>query len=141
MGNVGGTAGRERLRADYGLDVPGLVRAFLLGGGTAAAVGSVLLLKGMGLGLIVLGHTLVWPGVSFMLAAGLMIGSSRIGKLRERERLLDCLGLQGEEYLLDVGCGRGLLLVGGASGCTRGEPWGSTSGHKSTWAATPPPWC
>ena len=40
----------------------------------------------------------------------IMTWSSKVGKLRERERLMDALGLRGDETVLDVGCGRGLLL-------------------------------
>ena len=42
------------------------------------------------------------------------IHSSKDGKLRLREELLDQLALQGDEKVLDVGCGRGLLAVGAA---------------------------
>jgi hypothetical protein len=37
------------------------------------------------------------------------VHSRRRGKLVERDRLLDGLGLRGIEELLAVGCGRGLL--------------------------------
>jgi arsenite methyltransferase len=47
-------------------------------------------------------------------AVAAMIHSSRRGKLVERDRLLDAMQLRGDEDVLDVGCGRGLLLVGAA---------------------------
>ena len=53
-------------------------------------------------------------GLIFTIEGLLMIWSSRYGKLRARDRLLDGLGLTGQENLLDVGCGRGLLLIGAA---------------------------
>ena len=43
-----------------------------------------------------------------------MLASSRFGKLRARDRLLDRLRLVGGETVLDVGCGHGLLLIGAA---------------------------
>jgi ubiquinone/menaquinone biosynthesis C-methylase UbiE len=46
--------------------------------------------------------------------AAAMLHSSRRGKLVERDRLLDGLELDGDEDVLDVGCGRGLLLIGAA---------------------------
>jgi len=74
---------------------------------------------------------LIWNGsrvatwisaIGFLVAVyGLFMGSymtygSRIGKLRSREKLLDLAATlrpwTGEEILLDVGCGRGLMLVG-----------------------------
>ena len=58
-----------------------------------------------------------WLGVWGLVAglqAGLMVRSSRTGKLREQDRLLDELPWRGDERVLDVGCGRGLLLFGAA---------------------------
>src|SRR5262249_19076610 len=43
-----------------------------------------------------------------------MYFASRTGKLAERDRLLDAIEWTGHEYVLDVGCGRGLLLIGAA---------------------------
>lgn len=40
------------------------------------------------------------------------IWSSRIGKLLMRDRMIDELHLNGNEQVLDVGCGKGLLTVG-----------------------------
>jgi arsenite methyltransferase len=53
-----------------------------------------------------------------------MLHSSRRGKLLERDRLLDGLGLAGDEDVLDVGCGRGLLLLGAAKRLRRGRAVG-----------------
>jgi ubiquinone/menaquinone biosynthesis C-methylase UbiE len=53
-----------------------------------------------------------------------MIWSSKVGKLRERERLLELVGLGGHEKVLDVGCGRGLLLNGAARRLTKGKAVG-----------------
>ena len=53
-----------------------------------------------------------------------MVWSSRYGKLRARDRLLDGLGLTGRETVLDVGCGRGLLLIGAARRLPQGRAVG-----------------
>jgi arsenite methyltransferase len=47
-----------------------------------------------------------------------------VGKVRGRERLLDRLHWSGAERVLDVGCGRGLLLVGAARRLTTGQALG-----------------
>ena len=55
-----------------------------------------------------------WLGVWGLVAglqAGLMVRSSRIGKLRGRDRLLDDLPWRGDERVLDDGCGRGLTAT------------------------------
>jgi hypothetical protein len=57
----------------------------------------------------VVGGWLALWGTVAVAQAGLMVRSSRTGKLRERDRLLDALPWRGDERVLDVGCGRGLL--------------------------------
>jgi ubiquinone/menaquinone biosynthesis C-methylase UbiE len=52
------------------------------------------------------------------------IRSSKDGKLRLREQLLDQLALQGDEKVLDVGCGRGLLAIGAAKRLKTGKVTG-----------------
>jgi arsenite methyltransferase len=96
-------------RVSYGLDAPPVVAAFLTAGllGTAALVLTVMTaarLLGPGLALVVVG----WP------TAALMIHSSLRGKLLMRDRLLDQLALSGDEDVVDLGAGRGLMLLGAA---------------------------
>jgi ubiquinone/menaquinone biosynthesis C-methylase UbiE len=54
----------------------------------------------------------------------LMVFSSYVGKFRERDKLLDGLGLRGDETVLDLGCGRGLLLIGAAKRLPSGKAVG-----------------
>ena len=49
-----------------------------------------------------------------------MVWSSRSGKVRDRERLLDAISFGGAERVLDVGRGRGLMLIGAAKRLTPG---------------------
>ena len=60
----------------------------------------------------------------FLATVAAMVHSSRRGKLIVRDRLLDGLGLGGDEDVLDVGCGRGLLLLGAAKRLPRGRAVG-----------------
>src|SRR5206468_8356261 len=53
-----------------------------------------------------------------------MVWTSKVGKVRERERLLVRLPWTGDERVLDVGCGRGLMLVGAAKRLTTGRATG-----------------
>ena len=50
-----------------------------------------------------------------------MVWSSRVAKLRLRDQLLDSLALRGDERVLDVGCGRGLLAIGAAKRLKNGK--------------------
>lgn len=62
-------------------------------------------------------------GLCAIVAAG-MVYTSKVAKLRERDRILDLAALEGDEVLLDLGCGRGLLLVGAAHRLPAGEAVG-----------------
>jgi SAM-dependent methyltransferase len=117
-------------RADYGLDAPGVVRNLIV----VAAVG--IALWGTTVAKLWAGVIKVGP-VAFQLApmglitaiicgclATWMIWSSRIGKVRDRERLLDLVKWTGGEQVLDVGCGRGLMLIGAAKRLTSGRAVG-----------------
>ncbi|HJW08658.1 MAG TPA: class I SAM-dependent methyltransferase [Holophagaceae bacterium] len=106
-------------KVDYGLDAPGVVRNLALAG---------LTLWGLSLAgprwLHVaprLAHTLLAMGFVFAAEAGLMVLTSRWGKLKARDRLLACHPWQGGERVLDVGCGRGLLLIGAARRLSTGK--------------------
>jgi ubiquinone/menaquinone biosynthesis C-methylase UbiE len=53
-----------------------------------------------------------------------MAYESKVMKVAERERLLDLVSWRGDETVLDVGCGRGLMLVGAARRLTTGKATG-----------------
>ena len=108
---------------DYGLDAPGLVRMFLWGGVLLLAAGLAMLFLGAGW-VVTVGSIVASFGIVFLIDGLLMVWSSRYGKLRARDRLLDGLGLTGDETVLDVGCGRGLLLIGAARRLPRGRAVG-----------------
>jgi arsenite methyltransferase len=74
--------------------------------------------------LMAVGFTLLFPGIAFFLESILMYFSSYYGKLRARDRVLDDLYLSGGERVLDVGCGRGLLLIGAARRLANGKAVG-----------------
>lgn len=63
-------------------------------------------------------------GVACLAMALWMIWSSRVGKVKEREHLLDTLAWTGKEQVLDLGCGRGLMLVGAAKRLRTGRAVG-----------------
>lgn len=104
--------------ADYGLDAPGIVR-------TMGTTGFLLIifatLAPVGRGLESAGLSM---GISLLISAIAMIASSRIGKLKARNSLLDGMALKPTDTILDVGCGRGLLLIGAAIRATNGHATG-----------------
>lgn len=112
-------------RADYGVDAPTLVRNLAIGGVIAVIAGNVacetMVPAPIGVVLAVVGFVLAF---CLLVAAGLMVWSSKLGKLSQKERLLDTLELKGDEKVLDVGCGRGLLLNGAARRLPGGKAFG-----------------
>src|SRR5712671_3391981 len=62
--------------------------------------------------------------IGCLFVAGWMVWDSMVGKLWARDRVLDALKLRGDETVLDVGCGRGLLLIGAAKRLTTGKAVG-----------------
>ena len=63
-------------------------------------------------------------GAALSAAAVVMVWGSKRGKLRMRNRLLDTIPWRGDEQVLDLGCGHGLLLVGAARRLTTGTAIG-----------------
>jgi arsenite methyltransferase len=118
---------KGRKSADYGLDAPKVAYSLLKWGLTCLALGIALFVanrtanpQGAASMLSALGSI----GVSFLLGYGLMVWSSRIGKMKMRDALLNGITWKGDEKVLDVGCGRGLLLIGAAKRLKTGKATG-----------------
>lgn len=115
----------KNTRADYGVDAPGVVLRFVIVAfvGMVFAVSAPFLVKERDLALRIasMGRTAaIWCSV----CATVMVWGSRVGKLRLRDRILAGLALRGDEQVLDVGCGRGLMLLGAAKKLTAGKASG-----------------
>ena len=105
------------LRADYGLDAPTVIRNFLLLAITGWTLGALLQRFGPGhlpLWLINVRGTLIGVGTIFFLQALVMVWGSKVGKMLLRDKVLDSIQWRGNERVLDVGCGHGLMLIGAA---------------------------
>jgi ubiquinone/menaquinone biosynthesis C-methylase UbiE len=63
-------------------------------------------------------------GLGFGLGAAVMFFSSRVAKIKVRDRILDSIPWRGDEHVLDVGCGRGLFLIGAAKRLKSGKATG-----------------
>ena len=113
--------------ANYGIDAPEVVlRFFLIGmAGFVVSAACVFAVKG---GLFPWARFLVAPflnlGFCFVLTSLVMIMGSKIGKLRLRDRVINALPWRGDELVLDVGCGHGLMLIGAAKRLRNGKAIG-----------------
>jgi SAM-dependent methyltransferase len=113
-------------RADYGVDAPTVVRNLLI----VCALGIISLITRVAgvwdkeSSFALLGRPLISAGLASGVMAVWMICSSKWGKVRERETYLSLLEWRGDERVLDVGCGRGLFLIGAAKRLTTGRAIG-----------------
>jgi arsenite methyltransferase len=104
-------------RPDYGIDAPGVVRG-LTGCGLAGVIlAGISAWFGIGWLAVVLAIT----GVALLVSGLLTLRNALSGKFRHRDRILDHVPWRGDERVLDVGTGRGLLLVGAVKRAARGS--------------------
>jgi arsenite methyltransferase len=108
-------------KVDYGLDAPGEVRKLLVRGGVLTALAVAIWIAN---GPNAVSSIFLSIGITFAIVGAVMIWSSRVAKIRMRDRLLDLVPWRGDEKVLDVGCGRGLLLIGAAKRLKKGKATG-----------------
>jgi arsenite methyltransferase len=117
-----------RMREKYGVDAPGVVLTFgSLGLLVSAAIWPAILtartLAGATAGTVVGLVLACYAGVCWI-TTGWVVAGSLWGKPREWERLLDAAGLRGDERVIEVGPGRGPVLVAAAKRLTTGRAVG-----------------
>ncbi len=107
-------------RPNYGIDSPAIVIG-------EAAIGSIALACAIFLPRL-FGHNLRWLEIAvaaeFLPLAVSMLVYSKSGKMAFRDAILDSIPWRGNESVLDVGCGRGLLLIGAAKRLPQGSAIG-----------------
>ena len=111
-------------KPDYGIDAPGVIRNLF-------AIGVVLLVLAwfvpklrIGPVIFLLRPPALFTGVALVVEGILMIVYSKWGKFRHRDRMLKMVNWQGYESVLDVGTGRGLLMIGAAKKLKTGKAVG-----------------
>ncbi len=109
----------------YGVDAPGIVKTLLFCATALIAVGFAVSqlslgpfwLFGVGWFLVVLGAIPLMLALSMLIYAG-------TGKFAIRDRMLGAIKWRGDEMVLDVGTGRGLLSIGAAKRLNTGKAIG-----------------
>src|SRR5438128_1585829 len=110
-------------KIDYGIDAPPVIRNLFI----ASAIGFLTpvffpLIKIGQINISTSGFVLM--GISCGLMAAWMLLYSLYGKLKHRDRILNMIDWKGSEMVLDIGTGRGLLMIGAAKRLTTGKSIG-----------------
>ncbi len=127
-------------KPDYGVDAPGVMRTFFLAG-FASLLFAVLAPHTVRIGSVIIdARSFFWPA-GFLIGEGLLfLLYVKYGKFRHRDFMLRMHAWRGDERVLDVGCGCGLLLAGVAKRIAQrngsGLSPGSTSGRTRIWPRT-----
>jgi arsenite methyltransferase len=121
------TEASNNRRADYGLDAPGLQITTRYVGVIAVVAGRMMNDYGV-LNSVAwatrIGPAVMWTGAGLFLLSAAMYVSSKWGKLMLRDAILRSVEWRGDEQVLDVGCGHGLMLIGAAKRLTSGRAVG-----------------
>ena len=102
-------------RADYGIDAPKIIRFYFLCGIILLCVGfSLPFAKFIHFKRLIIEIILIVFGFISVLIAALRYNYSINGKLSHRDRLINFIPWKGDERVLDIGTGRGLMMIGAA---------------------------
>ncbi len=111
-------------KPDYGIDAPHVIRNLLIAGGACLVIALAFPKVTIAHVTFLLNPGFLYPA-AWMIAPGiLMLVYAKVGKFRHRDRMLAKVVWTGAETVLDVGSGRGLLLIGAAHRLTTGRAIG-----------------
>jgi len=110
-------------KTNYGIDAPGVIRNLFLGGAILLVIRfvfPVMRIAGTDIDIT----WFIWPGTIFTVESILMMIYSLYGKYKHRSRMLNLVDWKGDEQVLDIGTGKGLLMNGAAQKLTTGKSTG-----------------
>lgn len=111
-------------KPDYGIDAPRVIRNLLLIGLALLPLGWFVPQVRVGPVNFVIRPAAWGTGAVLIVEGVLMTLYSKWGKFRHRDRMVKMINWKGNESVLDVGTGRGLLLIGAAKHLTTGKAVG-----------------
>jgi SAM-dependent methyltransferase len=111
-------------KPDYGVDAPFVIRNFFVGGMALLLIGVLFPTIHVGSVTFAVRPMSRSMAAGFVIAGVLMLAYGKWGKYRHRDRILSMIDWKGNESVLDVGTGRGLLMIGAAKRLSSGRAVG-----------------
>ncbi len=105
------------------MDAPGVIRNLFIGAASCFIISVFFPILKIGK-LSIDVSWLFWSGIYLFLPGFLMLIYSLFGKYKHRDRMLNMISWRGDEQVLDVGTGKGLLMIGAAKKLTSGKSTG-----------------
>ncbi len=128
-------------KPDYGLDGSPFIITIVCIAGVACFGGGAALITLPGLILKIAAFVLMLCGSLTVLACGSYLYYVMLGKLHRRDKMISMIDWKGNETVLDIGTGRGLLMIGAAKKLTLGKSigidiWNSQDMHNNNYQYT-----
>ncbi len=121
------TSTSDSLKPDYGIDAPVVLRRLIILGVVGVLLALLvrpLLENAAPSWFESAAGTAGKIGIGCLIVAGMLFWGSKVTKFRMRDRVLDSIPWRGDEHVLDVGCGHGLMLIGAAKRAVSGRAVG-----------------
>jgi len=110
-------------KINYGIDAPGVIRNLFLAGVVFTVISIFFPVIKIG-SVTIIASGFIWTGLGCALGGVLMLAYSLSGKYKHRDRMLNLVSWRGDEQVLDIGTGKGLLMIGAAKRLTAGKATG-----------------
>ncbi len=111
-------------KVNYGIDAPGIMRNLIVFGALTIVTGFAIPLLSDNTILKYLSYLIVLIGAVFFILGIAMFAYGLKGKYRTRDLMLSKIKWTGNENVLDIGTGQGLLMIGAAKHLTTGKSIG-----------------
>jgi SAM-dependent methyltransferase len=128
-------------KSNYGFDGSPFGVAIACLAGLVCLAGGAALSTYPSLGLKIVAFVLMLCGLLMVLICGSYFYYTKLGKLHRRDKMISMIDWTGNEKVLDIGTGRGLLMIGAAKKLTLGKSigidiWNSGDMHSNTYQNT-----